>query len=221
MPLPLSVTRTSRPPPSVRVQAMSTLPPSGTASRALPMMLRKTCCSWPRSDTMSGRPSAKSVPMFTPRFLAPRSRKPMVSVSTSGTLSSWRLASMRRAKPSRRWVMPRARSTVLSMASSRLMSRSLRSKSPLMCSRSRPRPAFSLMTARGLLTSWATPAASRPMEESFWLCSIWAKTATRRSSLACRRPTRCFISRCETRTMTAMPPQKTSSSSLRRAVQGL
>ena len=49
------------------------------------------------------------------------------------------------------------------------------------------RPASSPMAARGLLISWATPAAMRPNDTSRAECASWASVATRlRSSAASR-----------------------------------
>ena len=62
-------------------------------------------------------------------------------------------------------------------------------------------PAFSLMIAMGLLISWATPAASLPMEESLCVCSTSRNATSRLSSDSLIRLTMRSVSLKTTRKM--------------------
>ena len=76
----------------------------------------------------------------------------------------------------------RQRLTLSVIPSSSAPNRSRCLKSPETSRKSWSSPAFSLMTASGLLISWATPAATRPSEASF-------STSTSCSCLSCRLST--------------------------------
>ncbi|KAF5030314.1 hypothetical protein DSECCO2_639370 [anaerobic digester metagenome] len=145
----------------------------------------------------------------------------MVSLSTSLTSSCSMFTSIRREKPSNRWVMERQRSTERRMASTSPRKRSRSGKSLASSMRSEARPAFSLMIASGLLISCATPAARRPMEDSFWVCSICTKAAMRRSSLARMRRTSRSVRPKATDRISATLVTNSSIRSLRRVVHGL
>ncbi len=148
-------------------------PPGGTASRALSRMLTNTCMSWPslpRTGGSVGSRSSRIVMVFLVNWCSSRATD-----SRSSSLRETGPSSVvwTRAKLSRFWTISEARKHWLSIFLSMpwwgwlwpVSSMSIWVKL--------------LMPVSGVFTSWATPAAMRPSDESFSAWSNWVSSCTR------------------------------------------
>ena len=182
MPLPVSATetRTLCPLPVVMVS----VPPAGIASFALRNRFRKTCCSLPVLPKIGGRCGCNSGTTLMRAVLNWCSSS--VSVSWMTRFRSTLLNSELdvREKFSRLLTISEARKVCFVIFSSS----SAFFGSPFTCFESIC--AYDEITASGVLTSCATPAASSPMDDSFSACESCDSSSMRSvmSSTMIRRP---------------------------------
>ena len=182
IPHPVSMIEMATLSPFLRVVTVS-VPPPGMASTAFFTRFTKTWTSWFRSVRISGMEGSYR---GTTSTFEMASSFPSITSRTSSRISRIRcgstLTSACRTKVRSFRVMSRHRKTASWMASRRSgTSRGSSSSSANSGSRaSFSTPTSSAMMARGLLISWAMPAASSPTEASF---EAW--TSCPESSASC------------------------------------
>ena len=181
MPGPVSSTSTTTVPPSRRARTRSSWPalPASIACTALTSRLRNTCARRASMARMKRRSSISSTTVVRPRASERTMAMTERSVAGTSTTTGWSFSCWRENERSER-TMVATRSQPTRMSSSSVSICAPVTAPPwASCSMVRADSTLARIHPRGLLISWAMPAASVPSEASRSWASRRARIARR------------------------------------------